>query len=111
MESAGLFNREAGTLSAREPNLSVAKQWCRLLWLRKNSQLMIPMGGVCPRNLMFPGCREEMQIPRFARDGKTHFFHGPRGLSYQIWANCEDWAMPEDFAAEGLPWRGLRPAA
>jgi hypothetical protein len=41
-----------------------------LKWLWKNSQLVVPKDGVCPRNLLFPGCREKKQIPRFARDGK-----------------------------------------
>jgi hypothetical protein len=46
----------------------------RLLWLRKNSQRVIPKGWVCPRNLLFLGFGEEKQIPRFARDDKKHFF-------------------------------------
>jgi hypothetical protein len=38
----------------------------RLNRLRKNPHLVIPKGGVCPRNLLFLGSREEKQIPRFA---------------------------------------------
>jgi len=58
----------------------------RLNRLRKNSHRVIPKGGVCPRNLLFPGSRKEKQIPRFARfttnvhrerDDKKHFFRGP----------------------------------
>jgi hypothetical protein len=48
--------------------------WRGLQWLRKNSQLVIPKGGVCPRNLLFHGSREEKQIPRFALDDKEYFF-------------------------------------
>jgi len=42
--------------------------------LRKKSHDVIPKGGVCPRNLLFFGSREEKQIPRFARDDKKYFF-------------------------------------
>jgi hypothetical protein len=45
-----------------------------LKWLGKNLQLVTPKGGVCPRNLLFLGSREEKQIPRFARDDKKSFF-------------------------------------
>jgi hypothetical protein len=47
----------------------------RLKSLRKNSHVVIPKGGVCPRNLLFLGSREEKQIPRFARDDKKALFH------------------------------------
>ena len=42
----------------------------RLYGLRKDSHHIVPKGGVCPRNLLFLGSREENQIPRFARDDK-----------------------------------------
>jgi hypothetical protein len=49
----------------------------RLKWLRKNSQLVIPKGWVCPRNLLFLGFGEGKQIPRFARDDKKALFPQP----------------------------------
>src|SRR5216683_3696871 len=48
---------------------------------RKNSQCVIPKGGVCPRNLLFLECCEEKQIPCFARDNKMHFFRSLCSLS------------------------------
>jgi hypothetical protein len=46
----------------------------RLKRLRKNSRYVIPKDGVCPRNLLFLGSREEKQISRFTRDDGKYFF-------------------------------------
>jgi hypothetical protein len=47
------------------------------MWLRKNSQRVIPKGWVCPRNLFFLEFGDEKQIPRFARDDKKALFPQP----------------------------------
>jgi len=55
--------------------------------VRKNSHHVIPKGGVCPKNLLFLGSREEKQIPRFAQDDKKYFSRGlrsPRHKKTQI---------------------------
>src|SRR5271165_3042153 len=61
----------------------VATAFRRALWMQaharvnrlaKNWHRVIPKGGVCPRNLLFLGSREEKQIPRFARDDKKYSF-------------------------------------
>jgi len=75
----GIYGAGFFTLSFSEGQPAGSSVWWetkahRLKWLRKNSQLVIPKGGLCPRNLLFLGSREEMQIPRFARDDKKYFF-------------------------------------
>ncbi len=54
--------------------------------MRKNSHYVIPKGGVCPRNLLFLGTREEKQIPRFARDDKQYFFRSL--FSLRVFCDC-----------------------
>jgi hypothetical protein len=51
--------------------------------MQKNSHHVIPKGGVCPRNLLFPGTRKEKQIPRFARDDKQFFSEACEAATYE----------------------------
>jgi hypothetical protein len=58
-------------LNIKNKNLGLLCIFCRntdviFVELEKNPQLVIPKGGVCLRNLLFLGNREEKQIPRFA---------------------------------------------
>jgi hypothetical protein len=48
--------------------------------MRKNAQRVIPIGRICPRNLLLLGNCEEKQIPRFARDDKMYFSRGLKSL-------------------------------
>jgi len=70
--------------------------------MRKRPQLVIPKGGVCPRNLLFLESGEEKQIPRFARDDKKHFFsNGFRG--------CGKSRLQKEFSSTGtLPVRSSK---
>jgi hypothetical protein len=80
-----------------------------LHWVRKNSQLVIPKGGDCPRNPLSLGSREEKQIPRFARDDKKYFFgslFSLSGFTFLMWQKADRLkpVLPELRVVNGCEW-------